>query len=280
MQQACVYLGPKSVCVSLPAPDIEVLEGLEWGQIEAFPTPAYWCFQVLARRIYSNTIRNRLGASLQEEVAACLLGGHGISADVGMLAFEHLKAKGAFVGQPPEETTLQSWLSEPMNLGTKRIKYRFATQKARYLAAALRFLRDELVPLRSGRELRDWLLQIPGIGPKTASWVARNWLDSDEIAILDIHLLRAGVLTGFFDSKLSVEKNYLELETQFLDFCEAIDVRPSELDAVIWAEMRNSPSSVALGISALPDGDFKERYALKLRTNHSDSDARQLALLG
>ncbi|MDZ3993341.1 hypothetical protein PspTeo4_24872 [Pseudomonas sp. Teo4] len=52
-------------------------------------------------------------------------------------------------------------------------------------------------PLHSGRALRDWLLELPGIGYKTASWVARNWLDADDVAILDIHILRAGAWQVF-----------------------------------------------------------------------------------
>ena len=62
---------------------------------------------------------------------------------------------------------------------------------------------------------------------KTASWVARNWLNADDIAILDIHILRAKALARFFDENLTVERNDLELEEQFLRFAQAIGVRPS-----------------------------------------------------
>jgi hypothetical protein len=281
MQHACVSLGAVTLSLTLPCPQEEVIDGLGWGQVEAFPTPAYWLYQVLARRVHATTIRNRLGATLPEEVGACLLGGYGIPADIGMIAFEHLRVKGAFRGDPHDEATLLGWLSEPMRHGDRRVRYRFAGQKARYLASALNPLATEPVPTSSGRALRDWLTQVSGIGPKTASWVARNWLDSDDVAILDIHLLRAGVLTGFFDPDLTVERDYLELEQQFLAFCNAIGVRASELDAVIWTEMRGSPSSVALGISLLPDGHFKQRHAFKrLEPRRGDADTRQPALIG
>lgn len=281
MQNACVSLGAYFINLSIPSAQEPVSDGLAWGQVEAFPTPAYWLFQVLARRVQAQTIRNRLGATLREEVGACLLGGHGIPADIGTLAFEHLRAKGAFMGVAPREETLREWLSEPMPLGARHVRYRFAGQKARYLAGAFELLASEPAPTQSGRALRDWLTQVPGIGPKTASWVARNWLDCDDVAILDIHLLRAGVLTGFFDAELTVERDYLELEQQFLRFCTAIGVRASELDAVIWAEMRSSPSSVALGLSMLPEGRFKERHAFKrLAADRGEAHPRQLALIG
>ncbi len=123
----------------------------------------------------------------------------------------------------------------------RQVRYRFAKQKARYLSAALKQLSAERPPLSSGKELRDWLLVIPGIGYKTASWVARNWLDADDVAILDIHILRAGLLGKFFESSLTVERNYLELEEQFIRFSKGLGVRASELDALMWLEMMSSP---------------------------------------
>jgi hypothetical protein len=138
-----------------------------------------------------------------------------------------------------------SLLSEPLQVNDRRIKYRFARQKASYLSSALARLASGSPPLDSGKSLRNWLLRSPGIGLKTASWIARNWLTANDVAILDIHVLRAGALGGFFDESLTVERNYLELESQFLRFSQAIGAWPSELDAVLWFEMTNSPLSVS-----------------------------------
>lgn len=281
MQRAYVTLKPMSVSVDLPPPEAEVMPGVHWGLVEAFPTPAYWAYQVLARRIEARPIKVRLGQSLSEEVGACLLGGHGIPARVGLLAFEHLKAKGAFENNPPEEATLRAWLSEPMQVDGRNIRYRFASQKARYLATALKQLAQEQAPLESGRALRDWLVRIPGIGYKTASWVARNWLDADDVAILDIHILRAGVFARFLDPALTVERDYLQLEQQFLRFSTGLGVRPSELDAVIWLDMMASPGSVAYALEALPESKFKARHAPSgARTKDRRANTHQLALLG
>jgi N-glycosylase/DNA lyase len=109
-QLAYVNVRSMSVTVDLPPADCEVVDGVRWGQVEAFPTPAYWAYQVMARRIEARSINYRLGKTLREEVGACLLGGHGIPAKVGLLAFEHLKAKGAFEIEPPDELTLLGWL--------------------------------------------------------------------------------------------------------------------------------------------------------------------------
>lgn len=281
MQRAYVMLESMAVSVDFPPPETEVMPGVQWGQVEAFPSPAYWAYQVIARRIEARSINYRLGRTLREEVGACLLGGHGIPARIGLLAFEHLKAKGAFERSNPDEATLRDWLSEPIKVDGKHIRYRFAAQKARYLAAALERLTAEPSPQNSGRELRDWLLGIPGIGFKTASWIARNWLNADDVAILDIHILRAGVLARFLDAGLTVERHYLELEQQFLAFSKALGVRSSELDSVIWWEMMASPRTVATVLESLPEGKFKQKHAIsRFRSKDRDTDSLQLALIG
>ncbi|WP_244860087.1 8-oxoguanine DNA glycosylase [Xanthomonas arboricola] len=270
-----------SVSVDLPPAEAEVVPGVRWGLVEAFPTPAYWAYQVLARRIEARPIRYRLGQTLSEEVGACLLGGHGIPARAGILAFEHLRSRGAFGENVPDEETLHRWLAEPIQVDGRQIKYRFAGQKARYLASALSALSQHNPPQQSGRVLRDWLLSLPGIGYKTASWIARNFLDADDVAILDIHILRAGAFAKFLDSELTVERDYLKLEEQFLAFSKALGVRASELDAVIWWDMMASPNSVAKAMQFLPDGKFKERHAISGgRTKDRRAHAHQLALIG
>lgn len=243
MQNAVVIHGPMVIQLELPPAQDQVLPGIDWGAIEAFPTPAYWSYQVIARRVIGNSVKYKLGRTFAEEVGACLLGGHGIPAHIGLKAFEHLKTQHIFESVTSEECIF-SVLSKPLHIDGKTFKYRFARQKSKYLAGALQYLSVEKPPLSTGRELRDWLLAINGIGPKTASWIARNWLDADDVAILDIHILRAGQLCGFFSENLTIEKNYCELEDEFLRFSKALGVRPSELDAVIWLEMMSSPKTV------------------------------------
>lgn len=275
-QYAAVFLEPTVVQFELPSARKEVLPGVRWGAVDAFPTPAYWAYQVLARRVGGQTIRYRLGETLAEEVSACLLGGHGIPASVGVAAFHKLKSKGLLSGTPGEES-LYLVLSEPIDIDGRSIRYRFAKQKSKYLAAALSRLAAGPAPTSAGKTLRDWLLDVPGIGPKTASWIARNWLDADDVAILDIHILRAGALAGFFERGLTVERDYLKLEEQFLRFSRAIGVRASELDAVIWLEMMSSPETVRELLPAGQSGKPKTR--LRPAAHKRSADPRQPSLL-
>ncbi|MEQ4185210.1 8-oxoguanine DNA glycosylase [Pseudomonas amygdali] len=244
MQNGVVFVESQIYNRQFPDARSEVLPGVAWGLIEAFPSPAYWAYQAWANEQESEPLNYRLGTSLAEEVGACLLGGHGIPANVGLAAFAHLRALGVFEEAVPSEEQILNWLSEPLNVGVRSIRYRFAKQKARYLHSALSALRAGDAPLHAGRSLRDWLLLLPGIGYKTASWIARNWLDADDVAILDIHILRAGALAGFFSKGLTVERHYLKLEEEFLSLSNAIGVRPSKLDALMWYQMMSATDVV------------------------------------
>lgn len=278
-QRGVIFLGSTEIAIDLPAPSSEVLPGIVWGSIDAFPSPAYWAYQVLARRIEGKTVNYRLGQSLKEEVGACLLGGHGIPASVGLAAFASLKARGAFSESVPSEEQLFAWLSEPLDIDGRQIRYRFAKQKSKYLGASLQALASSAAPTSSGRALRDWLLAMPGIGYKTASWIARNWLDADDVAILDIHVLRAGLLGGFFQADLTVERDYLELEAQFLRFSEGLGVRASELDAVIWLEMMSSGATVHQILNRSDDKRGRKTRASNHRANQRHSNTNQMPLL-
>jgi N-glycosylase/DNA lyase len=92
--------------------------------------------------------------------------------------------------------------------------------------------------------LRNLLMKLPGIGPKTASWIVRNWCGSDEVAILDIHVIRAGILMKLFSTKDRPERNYLDMERRFLDLANALNTSAANLDALIWQQMRSTPRIV------------------------------------
>ncbi len=228
----------------LPGAGDSVLPGLVWGKADELFTSAYWAAIARAEAPLENGAR-RLGENLVEEVAACLLGGHGIPAELGLAAFYRLRDSGLLSEPCPPETEIFEALSKQLPVGGKSVRYRFARQKSRYLALAVRRIRTASPPLNRGRLLRDWLLDIPGIGWKTASWVSRNWLDADDVAILDIHVFRAGQLAGIFRSDARLPRDYRALEVRFIEWSLALGLRPSVLDAVIWREMRSSPHLVA-----------------------------------
>lgn len=242
-QTAAILTRTGSIQIEFPSPDEHLIWGVPWGTIDAFPTPAYWRHQVIARRLTGRLIGYRLGRTLTEEVAACLLGGHGIPAPVGVAAYERLRELGALAGGSPSQEQLEAWLREPLQVGRRQARYRFAAQKARYLAACLPLVQSAPI-FETGQQLRNWLVHLPGIGPKTASWITRNWMEADDVAILDIHIMRVGKAIGLFPTEFTVERHYLQLEERFLQFSQALEVRASELDSVIWYEMASSSTTV------------------------------------
>ena len=98
---------------------------------------------------------------------------------------------------------------------------------------------DELENFR-GISLRDKLMTIKGIGLKTASWIARNYGNCEDVAIVDIHIYRAGRLAGFINPKWDMQKDYYKIEESFLDFCHSINALPSKMDSIMWSQMKES----------------------------------------
>jgi N-glycosylase/DNA lyase len=229
--------------LSLPDPGEKVMEGVTWGEFGTFFTPAFWVVQAWLDGSQKRYSAYKLGDSLQEEVAACLLGGHGIPSEVGLAAFRTLRDKGLLRKDSLTLEELTVALREPLNIGGRDVHYRFWKQKSKYLWESLQAISQSELP-KDHRAFRDWLIaKLPGVGPKTASWITRNWLSSDEVAIIDIHIQRAGMHAGFFDKNLSVDRNYSQMEERFLQFARAVGVRAAVLDTLIWRQMKDLTST-------------------------------------
>lgn len=222
----------------LPAAHCHVLPGVRWGRHDCLFTPAYWAAQAWHHAAELTAAPLRLGRTLVEEVAACLLGGHGTPAEIGLAAFESVRRAGLLVSAPASAADVEAVLARPLLICGRTVRYRFARQRAIYLASALSRLSRNSIDSSSHRRFRDELTSIHGIGLKTASWITRNWLDSDEVAVLDVHVLRAGCIMGLFPHSARIDRDYLELEDAYISFARAISVRASRLDALIWRQMR------------------------------------------
>lgn len=226
-----------------PARQRVVGHDFEWGPAEEIGSPAYWSAQAWMWEI-DEPDHYRLGRTLRDELLACLLGGYGIPAEVGLAAYDRLRA--APDADLEREKLVLEMLLEPLPVGNRHVRYRFARQKARYVAAAIRGL-SNLRPDAADRALRDSLVELPGIGLKTASWIVRNWRGSDDVSILDVHIIRAGSALGIFGN-WRVERHYREMEEAYLRFAKAIGARASILDSVMWMTMRELPTSIVVAM--------------------------------
>lgn len=230
--------------IVLPAPDAEVLPGVHWGLAEEFLTPAYWALQTRAGACCDDVFGDPRGSSLWDRIAFCLLGGHGITYEVNDAAFERLNQAALFGGATPSLDEVEELLREPLSVNGRPVRYRFPRVKSEALCGAHERFQQSRAPT-TARGLRSWLLEFKGIGPKTASWIVRNHFGSDEVAILDVHVVRAGRLMGLFDGRDDVQRHYFGMEEKFLAFAERLGVPASRLDIVMWRQMRNAPETVS-----------------------------------
>lgn len=217
----------------------EVLPGVAWGDYKLLFTPAYWKLQYILHEKLNRSITYKLGSNIIEEIVACLLGGFGFKSELGIAAFDRLK-KSNMLRTNISFDEICNQLKSPFSINNKLVHYRFYNQKAYYIYDFLN--RDDLsnIPIHDDIQLRNWLMTVKGIGPKTASWITRNYLNSENVAIIDIHIYRAGVISGFISKNLNIQNDYFEIEKSFINFCNAIKVKPSKMDALMWMQMKSS----------------------------------------
>ncbi|HEY8356989.1 MAG TPA: hypothetical protein VIL30_05965 [Ramlibacter sp.] len=268
MQQVIALEDSRPIYLDLPDPDAEVMSNVRWGRFEDVLTPAFWAAQAWMDPIHVDD-DFALGRSLTEELVACLLGGHGAPAEVGLAAYQrvasHLEENG---GQLSLHMATEL-LSRPLSVNGRQVKYRFANTRARYLANSLERLADIDENKLDDVALRNSLCTLPGVGPKTASWIVRNRRGSDSVAILDIHIMRAGKMMNVFEQGADPARGYFELECKFLSFCRSLGVRPSIMDAVMWRTMRIvSPALMDILLSSSNPVSNPSKY------NHGDADVR------
>ncbi len=222
----------------LPSPDQELMDGIKWGTCEQLFTPAYWKLQyVLNLNEDVFDIKYKLGNDIVEEIIACMLGGFGLKSEMGIAAFNRLRDANLLKTKTSFEKILKE-LSKPFLINNKKSHYRFPNQKAKYISTFLNREDVSNIPIDNDLALRDYLLTVKGIGLKTASWITRNYLNSENVAIIDIHIFRACRLMGLYKEHFDVQKDYNKLETIFLSFCRTINVLPSKMDALIWLQMK------------------------------------------
>ncbi|WP_264048533.1 8-oxoguanine DNA glycosylase [Methylobacterium flocculans] len=237
MQTMFTVVGDRTHRLEMPPCSELIMPGIRWGAFDALFTAAYWCGQAWQASLHGQFRSLRLGRSLAEETTACLLGGYGMKAELGLAAFRRLRDR-ALLNGSAGAAEIERHLAEPFSVGGRPMHYRFPRQKAVYLAGCLdglgRIDEEDLGDI----ELRKALMALPGIGPKTASWIVRNHRGSDDVAVLDVHILRAGQMLGLFAAHETPQRDYLAMEGRFIRFASAVNAPASLLDALVWQYMR------------------------------------------
>ena len=206
----------------------------QWGSYDTIGTAAFWIDQTVRGRYAERVADIARGTDIAQEVVFCLLGGFGVSAESALAAYNHIESHLAAHPEPCAET-LEALLRQPLPDG--RGRYRFPRQRSQRISASLRTLLHDPPP-REPHQLRDYLLQLNGVGPKTAAWIVRNVTGSAQIAIVDIWLVRALTSNRIFKPEWRVDRDYGRYESAFLQYAAHGDVEPAALDLCIWEQAR------------------------------------------
>lgn len=139
-----------------------------------------------------------------------------------------------------EKKLLEGGSAAAIELELSRV--RFKRKKATYIVEALKKfrkleIRKDVGKFKSASEAREWLVEnVKGIGYKEAGHFLRNIGFSDELAILDRHVLKnlkaMGVIREIPESL--TKKKYLEIEKKMRDFSKGIGIPMGHLDLVFW----------------------------------------------
>lgn len=226
------------------------LPHLRWDSASRLFTPAFWRHQHWAHIELKPVAHNRyrLGNNLLEETMGCLLGGYGLKAESSMAYFALMKHLGTFERCPSDVNELFEILRTPVVINQKPRRYRFWKTKGLAMYDILKNHFDRIIEIEKNFKcpyaLRDEMCRLPGIGMKTASWIARNWLDSDSIAVIDVHILRALSVLGFQCPKTMTRDSYLSAEFEFIGLARSLQIPSQTLDLVMWSRMRDMSSLI------------------------------------
>jgi len=152
------------------------------------------------------------------------------------------RAKNALIVQ--NELEKRDFLNKPFDVSAllrRNANYiRFHNTKAqRLLEAREIFSQVELILFSEfpNTEKRNMIAKlVKGVGLKEASHYLRN-IGYQGLAILDRHILKHLVLCEVFDEipNLASTKNYLFVESKFIQFSEDVGLAIDELDLLFWS---------------------------------------------
>lgn len=178
------------------------------------------------------------------ELIACMVG--------GATRYEHaVAATDAICALLPTPWTLASpdWLRlrDQMSAGMLRLPTRFPREHSRYIAAAVDILYvrgDGLSTLLGGQPpiamRRNLVALLPGIGPKQASLLLLNLGVTDDLAVLDRHVLRYMTWIEVIDSDRPPRglREYEAAEAKFRAHAGALGHSVVDVDRAVWLTSR------------------------------------------
>lgn len=183
--------------------------------------------------------------SLWVELVACLLGS-GVAFEHAQSIVKDLSEKGLL-----EVQNLSIYREFETNIHRVLLErsYRFPKIRAEYIRNTAEMIYGEgltitelLYSTENINETRSIIMKhAKGIGPKQSSMFLRNIGFSDDLAILDSHVLKYMFSVGLLDISIKTVSNmsiYKILEERLKEYSSYLQVKLSSLDTAIWVVMR------------------------------------------
>ena len=190
---------------------------------------------------------------IEDELLFCLLGGFGITFEHGQSAYVTIRQLRPFSGDWKDEQLFETILAalmrpqfEPRRRDGSLRRYRFPKQKASVIVKARQWVRgqdpidERLLQLGSPKDRRRFLTKCPGMGFKSASWLLRNLGLGGELAIIDVHVLRALLDAKRIPDDIRIPRDYEMAEEAFLAWCDELDAPSEAFDLFVWHWQRGT----------------------------------------
>jgi N-glycosylase/DNA lyase len=124
---------------------------------------------------------------------------------------------------------------------------RFNENKSKYIVEARKLfspngsleIKKTLESFKNREEMREWLYEnVKGMGMKEVAHFMRNIGFGEDVAILDVHILKNLARHGVIEEipKFMTKKKYLEIESKMKDFSKTLGIPMDELDLLFWSD--------------------------------------------
>ena len=214
-------------------------------------------YQAIDKRNLDNW-RHHNEQSLWYELVACILGSkvpfeHAQASATNLQARELLNVEDCLRNCLQFETRIAEALSVPMfsrSIPERTWRYRYPRLRANHIRRTAELVYQNHGSLRAileagkdnPRDARVGIMDASvGLGPKQSSLFLRNIGYTDNLAILDTHVLRYMFLLGILQVRtqvLSTLSRYQEAEERLRTYTKRLGVSLAYLDTAVWVTMR------------------------------------------
>lgn len=187
---------------------------------------------------------------LLEQLVLCLLSSS-VKYEVAVSYVEYFNQADLFkrwILNLPNQKELYSILVTPIPVKSRCIRYRFPKQRSIQLCSLIKNIYGQGTSIRkilnssnNPKRIREKLVEMcPGIGNKQSSMFLRNIGFTNELAILDTHLIDYLKTIQIIPSNfvLNTSKKYIVVEDKYLDYAISNNFDVNFLDSAIWSIMK------------------------------------------